>query len=49
MANMLSKFKRWYRNTLQLYRDNYYDTHGIRKNRQERRAIEKLRKKRHKT
>lgn len=46
---MLRKFKRWYRSTLQLYRDNYYDTHGVRKNRQERRAIEKIRKKRQKT
>lgn len=46
---MLRRFKRWYHATLQLYRDNYYDTHGVRKNRQERKAIEKLRKKLHKT
>lgn len=42
-------FKRWYKKTLQRYRDFYYDTHEPYKNRKERLIIEKIRQKRHKS
>ncbi len=43
MNNVFKRFKKWWKKTLQRERDFYYNTHGIYKNRNERKAIEKQR------
>lgn len=35
--DITGKFKRWYHTVIQNWRDSYSDTHGLYKNRQERR------------
>lgn len=36
------KIKQWYNNTLQIHREIYESTHGIRKNREAKRRLKKL-------
>lgn len=44
--SIIQKLKRWWRTTLQSYRDEYSETHGPKKNRAERRRIAKMKKNR---
>lgn len=45
--SILHKVRRWWRKTLQSYRDEYSETHGPKKNRAERRRVAKMKKNRH--
>lgn len=44
MTNVFKKLKRWWRTTIQSYRDAYSETHGPKMNRAERRRIAKMKK-----
>lgn len=44
MMNVFKKLRRWWRRTLQNYRDVYSETHGPKRNRAERRRMAKMKK-----